>query len=88
MTAPRNGGGERLLQICGRASPESNRFGRVQSGHGPELCGEKGRERERGEPRIADRRLKVQKRGTKISGLYREEPLGKGCPASGVLVRG
>lgn len=64
------------------ATGTQNISGIVQSGHGPEPFRERGRGEERGEPRIAARRPKVQKAGpvTKMSGFYRKEPLGEGQP--------
>lgn len=56
--------------------------GRFQSGCDPEPCGERGWGREGGELSTAARSKapKVQKRGqaAKMSGFYREEPLGEG----------
>ena len=58
--------------------------GRFQSGCDPEPCGERGWGREGGELSTAARSKapKVQKRGqaAKMSGFYREEPLGEGQP--------
>lgn len=48
MTAPRNGGGEGLLETYRRAQPEADTSGKLHSGHDPELCEQSGRGRERG----------------------------------------
>lgn len=46
ITPPGYGGGEGLLQICGRALPEAGTSGRRQSVQSPELCEERGQGRE------------------------------------------
>lgn len=81
------GGGERLLWIRERASSEAGRSGEAQSRHHQTEQGHVGgwSGAETGEPRAAARKPKVkQERLTKMSGLYREEPLGKRQPSPGL----
>jgi hypothetical protein len=55
---------------------------RVQSGHDTEPRGERRRRRKRMVSRVSSQEDKGTKRQvTKMSGLYREEPLGEGQPS-------
>lgn len=88
MAVPRYGGRESLLQICVKAWLEADTSGRVQSGHDLEPCWEKGkgRKEERREPEQQyssqePNSTKMKLPLTKMSRLYREEPLGERQPS-------
>lgn len=94
MAYYRCGGGESLLHICGKAQLEAGTSGLVQSGQEQTylvLVGRRqGKWRQEREDQVQQQGGQRYKKGwvVKMSGLHREEPLGRAAYPLGWRVQG